>query len=769
MLHPPLISHTSRRYAIAVRGIVQGVGFRPFVYRLARKHDLSGFVANTTEGVAIEVEGKPQAVAAFFRDLKDDAPPLAAITGIRSCHLAPLNETEFSIHPSIDRGRARPVIPPDAAICADCRRELLDPENRRHLYPFINCINCGPRHTITEHIPYDRPHTSMRHFTMCADCQAEYDDPASRRFHAQPNACPACGPVLGLYSRDSALLDQGPAAVDRTRVLLTEGKIAAIKGIGGFHLACDATNEAAVRRLRRRKGRAEKPFAVMVRDLAAAARICILNEDEKNSLASCAAPIVLATKRADHGLAASVAPHSDCFGVMLAYAPLHHLLFGGAVTVLVMTSANYSDEPICIDNQDAFTRLSELADCFLTHNRDIIMRSDDSIVRHAAGRMRAVRRSRGIAPRPVILRRGGPAVLGVGGELKSTVCLLKGREALVSQHLGDLQGLDSYDFFRQTIVHMERVSETRPELIVHDLHPGYLSVRWAAEQQEAPTLGVQHHHAHLVACLAENRIAGPAIGLIMDGTGYGSDGTIWGGEVLVGDCREYSRYAHFEPMPLPGGDAAVKAPWRTALAYVYQAFNGTVPDLPFLAQHDVDGMVEMVHKKINSPMTSSCGRLFDAIAALAGGRQVVSYEAQAAVEFMQQGKQLGAVPYAFALSAQDGVRIMSVSVIIRAVVQAIQQGEPLPSISQRFHRTLVELFLAVSRQARHDTGIRTVVLSGGVFQNPILLHGAMHALAGAGFDVFAHAELPSNDGSLSLGQAVIGREFLRKACAEKGA
>lgn len=754
------MQENKERRRVCVKGIVQGVGFRPFVYNLATKHQLVGFVTNTPDGVEIEVEGLPAPLNAFIRDLKTDTPPLADINKIIAEPLVLVGDTSFTIQTSEILGHVTTLISPDIATCKDCLAELFDSEDRRYQYPFINCTNCGPRYTIIENIPYDRPQTSMRHFTMCEECRTEYDDPADRRFHAQPNGCHVCGPQVSLADSKRKIVAQKSEAIPQAIEFLQQGKILAIKGMGGFHLVVDATSDTAVSRLRQRKGREEKPFAIMVPDLQTAQNICQLNDEEKQLLASCQSPIVLGLKKKDHGIAESVAPHSDRYGIMLPYTPLHHLLFASDLKALVMTSANFTEEPICIDNEEAYERLGTIADYFLTHDRDIYLSSDDSVVLWSAGKTRMVRRSRGYAPRPIALKNDGPPVLGVGGELKNTVCFLKDQQAIISQHIGDLHNLEAYIFFQKTISHLKRIFETKPELVVHDLHPGYLSTQWAKEQNELPVLAVQHHHAHLAACLAENQIGGSAIGLIMDGTGYGADGTIWGGEILIGDCRTFQRYGCFEPMPLPGGDIAIKEPWRIAAAYLYKAFDGTIPDLPFLQGQDYEPVLEIVAKNINSPLTSSCGRLFDAVAAMSGGRQFINYEAQAAIEFMQAGNGIADQPFSFEIEEDNGIVKMSVRSIIQSVVQTLRDGSSQAEISQRFHRTLIDLLVEMASKASNETGIKLVVLSGGVFQNHILFEGLICALEKTGLQVVTHSEIPTNDGCVSFGQAVIGREHL---------
>ncbi|MBU3936236.1 MAG: carbamoyltransferase HypF, partial [Proteobacteria bacterium] len=570
----------TERWKISVGGIVQGVGFRPFVYRLAGDRALTGFVTNTPDGVVIEAEGQPAQLRNFLDALRKEAPPLSQVGEIVVVSIPLLHDNNFVLGHSTVSGPVSTLISPDVAVCQDCLSEFFSPNDRRFRYPFINCTNCGPRYTIIQRIPYDRPHTTMRDFVMCPACQREYDDPSNRRFHAQPNCCPDCGPQLGLVAANGQRLAEREEALSEAILRLAAGDIVAIKGIGGFHLAVDAANGQAVSRLRQRKNREAKPLAVMVADLAAARKLCRLETMEEQALESQERPIVLAAQKEGHGLAEEVAPGYDQFGLMLPYAPLHYLLFQGPVRALVMTSGNRSEEPICIENREAEQRLAEIADCFLVHDRGIHLPCDDSVVALQGGMIRQVRRSRGFAPKPLELGETGDMVLGVGAELKNTVCLLKENQAFLSQHIGDLKNLEAYRVFQKSIDQLASLFEISPSLIVHDLHPQYLSSRWAKEQKIVPTLGVQHHHAHLAACLAENHHEGPAIGIILDGTGYGPDQTIWGGEVLLGDSSGYRRFGGLESLPLPGGDAAVQGPWRTAVSYLFAAYGGNVPDLP---------------------------------------------------------------------------------------------------------------------------------------------------------------------------------------------
>lgn len=770
----------SQRWKISVSGIVQGVGFRPFVYRLALAHGLTGFVANTSDGVAIEAQGQVGQLEGFLVALRKEAPPLAQVGEIVFAPIPPSHSGEFVLRHSTASGPVSTLISPDVAVCEDCLAEFFTPADRRFRYPFINCTNCGPRYTIVECIPYDRPHTTMRGFAMCPACQREYDDPASRRFHAQPNCCPECGPQLSLVAPDGQQAAARDEALNEALRRLAAGEIVAIKGIGGFHLAVDATNGQAVQRLRQRKGREAKPLAIMVADLTAARKICLLDVLEEQAFASQERPIVLAAQKEGHGLAEEVAPGYDRFGLMLPYAPLHYLLLQGPVRALVMTSGNRSEEPICIENDEAVLRLAGIADGFLLHDRPIHLPCDDSVVALQAGMVRQIRRSRGFAPKPIVLAEAGAMVLGVGAELKNTVCLLKDTQAFCSQHIGDLKNLEAYRVFQQSIGQLAALFEIAPALIVHDLHPQYLSSRWAKEQKE-PTLAVQHHHAHLVACLAENHHEGPAIGIILDGTGYGPDQTIWGGEVLLGDARGYQRVGALESLPLPGGDAAVQAPWRTAVSYLHAACGGNLPELPFMAGQECGVILDMVRKGVNSPLTSSCGRLFDAVAAMSGGRQAIQYEAQAAIELMQTaGGRLGEEAFPCEVYEEDAIAELSsvsartklipsgcmlkisVRSLIRAVAQAVQAGMAQGEISRRFHGGLITAFTRVAEEAGSRENIKTVALSGGVFQNRLLLEGLVASLGGAGFRVLVHKALPCNDGCISLGQAAIGREALKR-------
>jgi hydrogenase maturation protein HypF len=742
---------------LKINGIVQGVGFRPFIYQLAHQYGLKGEVANTSAGVSIHIEGPAEKIASFESDLSEKSPPLARIVEISRRPESLKHYLDFSIVPSSGKGHVSTLISPDVSICNDCLRELFDPADRRYLYPFINCTNCGPRYTIIADIPYDRPKTSMRHFKMCPRCQAEYDDPADRRFHAQPNACANCGPQVALYdNRQHRIEAEDPIA--KTADLIRNGHIVALKGLGGFHLAVDAENTGAVARLRSRKLREEKPFAIMSFDLESIGRYARIDSKEAALLTSIQRPIVLLSKKIPNSISEEVAPRNKYLGVMLPYTPLHYLLLSHGFTALVMTSGNLSEEPIAIDNADAFERLAGLADYFLIHNRDIYLRSDDSIVRWAAGAVRFIRRSRGFVPIPIFLKNRIPSILACGAELKNTICVTKGNNAFLSQHIGDLENLATYDFFKLTIDHLERILEIAPEIVACDMHPDYLSTRFAEEQQGVEKIRIQHHHAHIVSCMAEHQLAGTVLGLSFDGTGYGLDGAVWGGEVLATEAKGFKRLAHLAYVSMPGSSAAIKEPWRMAVSYLCDAFGGEFRnlDLPFLKQIDeqkVKVTAEMISKGLNSPPTSSLGRLFDGVAALTGIRQRVNFEGQAAMELEMLAADGVDSIYDYQWETGDGYRILPAP-IIRGVIRDIKSGVSTAEISAKFHGTLIRLFAHLCEVIRKEHGLDRVVLSGGVFQNSLLLSGLIQALENKHFKVFSHQLVPANDGGIALGQAV---------------
>jgi len=748
------------RKAIEVSGIVQGVGFRPYIYRLAGERQLTGSICNTAAGVSIEVQGPPAAVDDFLARLPAEAPPLARIIDISVREIPCNGDLGFRI---IATHRGEPVstlISPDVAVCVDCLREMFDSADRRYRYPFINCTNCGPRFTIVRNIPYDRPFTSMAAFRMCSACQAEYDDPSNRRFHAQPNACWTCGPQVELWDLVGKRVEAAdPIAETVTR--LQRGDVVAIKGLGGFHLACDATNADAVRTLRERKRRVEKPFAVMVPDVSTAERFCEVDEAARQLLLSPQRPIVLTLRRKDTAVADEVAPFNRYLGVFLPYTPLHHLLFSeGNFSALVMTSANMSEEPICIANDEAVRRLQKLADCFLVHNREILLRCDDSVTRVSGGRSRQLRRSRGFVPVPVFLSEEVPSVLAVGGELKNTICLTKGRHAFLSQHIGDLENAESYSFFEEAIEHLQRILEITPVAIAYDLHPSYFSTGWALAQSGLPQIGVQHHHAHIASCMAENHLDGQVIGIALDGTGYGTDGRIWGGEVLLADYSGFERAAHLAYVPLPGGEAAIREPWRMAVAYLVRHFGcDFVRGLPLVADvppKNLNVLFRMMEQGINSPLTSSCGRLFDAVAALAGIRHRVNYEAQAAIELeMAIANSSDESAYPFELVPEGEGWTIDTRGLFEALLRDLGRDVSLADISRRFHNGLVEVLAELASRLREKSGLQRVCLSGGTFQNAYLFERVCERMGKENFQVFSHGEVPAGDGGLSLGQALV--------------
>ena len=765
-----MVESTATRTRIVVRGVVQGVGFRPFVYRLAHDYHLNGWVLNSTEGVVIEVEGEN--AEGFVRDLTLQPPPLARIEGVEVSTLPPIGYSSFSIHRSEDTEGAVSLVSPDICVCDDCLRELFTEGDGRYRYPFINCTNCGPRFTITRDIPYDRPKTTMEPFVMCPDCQQEYDDPENRRFHAQPNACPECGPAVSLVVGDDPRV-HGDKAVEEARHLLRSGRIVAVKGLGGFHLACDATDEGAVTELRRRKRRVEKPFALMVMDAATAARFCEVSEDERRLLESPQRPIVLLRKREPSQIAASVAPGNTNVGVMLPYTPLHYLLLEGDMPpALVMTSGNLSEEPIAVGNDEALDRLAGLADAFLLHNRDIHVRCDDSVTRVYEGKETVLRRSRGYAPFPVKLREPVKHTLACGGELKNTFAVARDDHAFLSQHIGDLENFETLRSFEDGIEHFERLFHVTPEVVAHDLHPDYLSTQYALElgRQGLPRVGVQHHHAHVVSCMTENGLGGPTIGVVFDGAGYGPDGAVWGGEILVADEADFERVGHLAYVPLPGGSAAILKPYRTALSHVHAAFGEFEPALAIwrrlrppggeapggnLGSDELAVLERQTRGQLNAPLTSSMGRLFDAVSALVGLRQVVNYEAQAAIELEMAADEGETAAYGFPVRQEGASFLLDPAPLIRDVVRDMAAGVPVAEVSARFHNAVAEATVEACRRVRAGRGFHRVVLSGGVFQNMLLLHRTLSGLRQEDFEVYIHHQVPCNDGGISLGQVVI--------------
>jgi hydrogenase maturation protein HypF len=798
------------RKKILVRGVVQGVGFRPFVYRRAVSLNLKGFVRNTPEGVVIEAEGPPESVEGLIEALKSDPPPQAEVRSVESGPAAVRGDAEFVILESAGEESPSALVSPDIATCPDCLAELFDPADRRHRYPFINCTNCGPRFTIVTGVPYDRGRTTMASFAMCALCRAEYEDPSNRRFHAQPNACPECGPRLRFTDangRDVAGADGDPAA--EAARWIREGKTVAVKGLGGFHLACDAENEAAVLALRARKGREEKPLAVMVRDAASLSLLSEPSAAEMDALLSWRRPIVLLRKRTAFPLAPSVAPKNAFIGVLLPYTPVHHLLMSEGFSALVLTSGNVSEQPIAFENGEALRRLGGIADGFLLNDRDIHARNDDSVLRFSGGAPVFIRRSRGWAPSPVFLGGMGPSVVAVGAEMKNTLCLTRGDRAFISPHIGDLENAETLESFERAAKHLAELFAVHPEIAVHDLHPDYLSTRWALNRSGLRTEAVQHHHAHVASCLAENGRSGPVIGFAMDGTGYGPDGTVWGGEILLADCLRFERAGHFAVRVMPGAAQAVREPWRMALSYLEAAFRnridpgmseddflGTISPLEGFSEAGPERMrsvARLIRSGIPMPRTSSLGRLFDAVAALAGVRSVSSYEGQAAadLEAVMNETPIGepesafpaAVPsrtgtqgrypedhdcYLFEIKELNGILEIDPDPVLLAALDDIRRGVRPSRLSGKFHSGLVRVFIQAAERIRDRTGLQTAALSGGCFQNLFLLESLAGGLRKAGFEVLSHSLVPANDGGICLGQAAVAAARNRSRSRNSG-
>ena len=797
------------RKEIKITGIVQGVGFRPFVYNLATSLGLKGYVLNSSEGVKIDIEGEPQKIDEFLSSLnpkskiqdpksKIKLPPLSRIENIEVAErLSLCGYTSFEIRESLPDGKFA-LISPDIATCPDCLSELLSPDDRRYQYPFTNCTNCGPRYSIILDIPYDRPKTTMAKFKMCPDCEREYHDPKDRRFHAQPNACHVCGPQIQLQipprppflkgGMGGLLNEKDP--LKATIELLRQGAIGAIKGLGGFHLACDATNDEAVKRLREKKRRSNKPFAIMCPDIGTVKKVCNVSVQSEILLSSELKPIVLLPKLPPHSppykgggeggaISKYVAPDNNYFGVMLPYTPLHQLLLnppsppfekGGTGGILVMTSGNLSEEPIVIDNTEAMEKLSDIADFFLFHNRDIYMRVDDSIVRELTSpssppfeggeRGVVIRRSRGYVPHPIELGIEMPEILGCGGELKNTFTLTKGHYAIMSQHLGDLENYEAIEFFKETLKNLKNSFRVEPVIIAHDLHPDYWTTKFAKElkthNSSLITVPIQHHHAHIVSCMAENHIKEKVIGISWDGTGYGTDNAIWGGEFLIADYKEFERAGHFRYVPLPGGDKAIKEPYRIALSHLYDTYGIDFLNLniPFIKQikDKTKIILKMIDNRINTVMTSSTGRLFDAVSSIINGIDTVTFEGEAAVRLEMMADK--SVKDTYKTQKPEYPMIIDTRPLIRQIVNDLLNSIDRSIISVKFHNTLVGIILDVCRRIKIDTEIDKVVLSGGCFQNTLLLDRTLDKL-NTEFKVFIHEDVPTNDGGISLGQAVI--------------
>ncbi len=759
-----------------MQGIVQGVGFRPFVYNLASRLHVSGTVGNSSVGVFIKVSASGDKLTSFIHLLRDEAPPLARITSI---DVRPLTEKvdkdTFSILASVTESRSSAIIPPDIALCSDCLQELLNERDRRFHYPFINCTNCGPRYTIVDTMPYDRPKTSMKVFPMCPPCTGEYTDPGNRRFHAQPNACRDCGPQLSWHDRDGKEIpDCDP--IDETITAVRAGKVVAIRGLGGFHLTVDACSEEAVARLRERKQRKLKPLAIMVADIDAARRFCDLNEKEAQTLLSPEHPILLLGKKKVGNLAANLAPSVSDIGVMLPYTPLHHLLFQdeNCPAALVMTSGNISGEPICTGNSQAVTQLAHIADCFLLHTREIVTRLDDSVGKHIQNEFRIFRRSRGYVPSPVILPFDLPSTIACGAGLKNTFCLTRDNFAFPSQHIGDLFTLKTFDFYTESIEHMKKVFEIEPEAAVCDLHPDYMSSHHA-RSLSLPLYQVQHHHAHAVSVMAEHHIEEQVLAIILDGTGFGTDGTIWGGEILLADLTGFQRLGHLEQLSLPGGDAAANEPWRMGLSALHHTFGPSglkghrlPPLLRTISTNRRQIVATMLESRFNSPLSSSCGRLFDAVAALLDVQLNSHFEGQAAMklEALARKAMTGNWKnelYAFSCGKNDipyrqknGNWEIITTKFVKMIIDEMSGNQTKSSLALRFHFELIHAISKLIHHLRKQTGIQKIVLSGGCMQNQIFLEGLFHVLEENDFKVFTGSKIPVNDGGISLGQAIIG-------------
>ncbi|MDQ6648902.1 MAG: carbamoyltransferase HypF [Actinomycetota bacterium] len=740
-----------------VSGLVQGVGFRPFVWREATSRGLAGWVGNDAAGVVIEAEGAPEAVSSLLAVLRRP-PALARVDVVRSEARPPLGYVGFEVRASDTTGARVALVSPDSATCTDCLAELHDPTDRRFGYPFINCTNCGPRFTIVNSVPYDRARTTMAAFPMCAACTKEYNDPGNRRYHAEPVCCPECGPTLRLVDSTGA---QPGDPIAGAVMHLRAGDVVAVKGLGGYHLVVDATQESAVQRLRSRKHREERPFALMVLDVPSARALCAVGHHEQVLLEDGASPIVLLARRPGTGVAASVAPGSPNLGLMLAYTPLHALLLEGHGGPLVVTSGNASDEPIAFVDADARKRLSEIADAFLVHDRAIRTRVDDSVVKVVRGRVLPIRRSRGYVPHPVRLAHDcATSVLACGAALKNTFCLTRGAQAFVSHHVGDLQDYATFSSYVDGISHLRQLLDVDPEVVAHDLHPDYPSTRYAAELDGVELIGVQHHHAHIASCLADNARTGPVIGVAFDGVGLGTDGTAWGGEFLIADLTGFSRATHLAPVAMPGGDAATREPWRMAAAHLDAAYDGDIPAGLAVSRRQArrwEQVLSVARAGVNAPLTSSAGRLFDAVSALLGVRDVVTYEGQAAIELEHVADRAERGEYLVPV-LEGGV---DVGTLVRAIADDLERGLSVPTLAARFHNSLAAVVLDVCSRLRDKHQLTTVALSGGVFQNALLVARCLERLENGGFTVLTHRNVPPNDGGVSLGQAAVATAQLR--------
>lgn len=756
----------NERRHITVEGIVQGVGFRPFVYGLAVKKGLSGFVLNDSLGVTIEAEGELPALESFITLLREQPPPLARIENVDCRNVPPRGESSFSIVGSENEQERNALISPDTPSCDDCLAELFDPADRRYRYPFINCTNCGPRFTIIKDVPYDRERTTMERFKMCADCSREYRDPNNRRFHAQPNGCPQCGPQVRLLDSRGGRISDGDAVSQAAR-LLRQGAIVAVKGLGGYHLACNALDDAVVRRLRARKHREDKPFAVMATNLKMVQQLCDVTNEEERLLRSYGRPIVLLRKRENIRIAEAVAPAHRHLGLMLPYTPLHHLLLADAGVPLVMTSGNLSEEPIAYKDDDALRRLGKIAEYFLVHDREIHMRCDDSVARTIGKQELLIRRSRGYAPQPIAVSVPfAQPVLACGAHLKNTFCLGKGRHAFLSHYIGDLENYETWDSFARGIEHFKNLFAIEPAVIAHDLHPEYLSTKYAVGVNGLTRIGVQHHHAHIASCMAEHGLKGPVIGVAFDGLGYGGDGTIWGGEFLVAKLSGYERRAHLRYVSLAGGDRAIREPWRMAVSYLRDACGQNpislgLPGWDVISQKKIEIITAMMQRGLNTVQTSSCGRLFDAVASILGLRHEANYEGQAAIELEMAALEGISGSYPFELGTGSPWEI-DMRPAIEHLVREVKMRSPIGSIAAKFHNTLVTVVVEICRRLRETDGLNLVCLSGGTFQNVYLLERVVPTLRNSSFQVYLNRKVSTNDGGIAFGQAAVANAIVQQ-------
>ncbi len=762
------------RQKITIHGIVQGVGFRPFIHKLVKENCLSGWICNSNRGVEMEIEGEDRAIQLMLETMKNHLPPLALIEAMQVEKLPLLGFSEFSIQESNSNHRHPLIlIPPDISICDDCLKELTDPSDRRYRYPFINCTNCGPRFSIIQDMPYDRNKTTMKHFSMCPECEAEYTNIENRRYHAQPDACPVCGPEITLFQDNRRVITSQP--IEDVQRSLKEGQIGAIKGLGGFHLVCDAGHSQAVSRLRDMKQRDEKPFAVMAENVAMIRRFCFLSSYARRVLVSKERPIVLLKKKKNYFLSPDIAPGNGYIGVMLPYTPLHYLLLQDSHLVVVMTSANFSDEPIIIQDEEAREKLAHRVDFILMHNRSIYNRCDDSVIKVHSNKSICIRRSRGYAPFPIVLSSRSRQIMAAGPEEKNTVCFTRDRYAFPSQHLGDLKNRDSYHAYQEAIKRFIRIFQFQPEIIACDLHPDYLSTVYARQlslEKNLPLLEIQHHHAHIASCMAENQLSEKVIGVAFDGTGLGDDGKIWGGEFLVADLKQYIRAGHLKYQVMPGGEQVIHQPWRMAFSYLYSIFGQNLFgfDIPLIRRRDsreISILAQMMNQKINTPYTSSCGRLFDAVSSLIGLRDEVNFEGQAAMELESMCQSKYAQHYPYHIEETPVGLNVNLEQMFHRLIHDVAAGEPKNKIATQFHHTITEFTLSMCLKIRKHFHLHTVVLSGGVFQNAFLLEQTIRKLKEKDFEVFIHQKMPPNDACISLGQAVIASARTQSSLSER--